>query len=271
MIVLQAVILGIIQGLTEMFPISSSAHLTLIPWFFQWESPLLNSLSFDVALHFGTLLALVIYFYDDLWDLVKCWGSGPETFERRENRRLFWLLLLATIPGALAGYFFEKQAEELFREPTRIAWALLLAGLLMVVADMLRSQFRDIYRFRPLQALLVGCFQAFAIMPGVSRSGSTLTALRMLGFHRPDAARISFLMSMPLLAGAALLKCRHLLQGIPHAEVAPLVAGVVASAVTSFFVVKYFMRFLRSHTLLGFGIYRFLLAIAVLVMVAVRA
>jgi undecaprenyl-diphosphatase len=270
MIVWQAVILGIVQGLTEMFPVSSSAHLTLLPWFLNWSSPLLNSLSFDVALHFGSLLALIVYFRDDLWDLTKCWGQGPETFERRENRRLGILLAVATVPGALAGFFFEKQADEIFRDPTRVAWALLVAGALMVAADLVRSQFRDIFRFRPLQALLAGCFQAFAVMPGVSRSGSTLTALRALGFRRPDAARISFLMAMPLLAGATILKARHLLHGLPQDEVVPLVAGIAASAVTSYLVVKYFMRFLRSHTLLGFGIYRFVLAAVVLVVAAAR-
>jgi undecaprenyl-diphosphatase len=271
MILFQAVMLGIVQGLTEMFPISSSAHLTLLPWFLKWDSPLLNSLSFDVALHFGSLLALVVYFYDDLWDLARCWGGGSETNERRENQRLGILLALATVPGALAGYFLEKQADELFREPMRVAWALVVAGILMVAADLLRSQFRDIYRLRPLQALLAGLCQAFAIMPGVSRSGATLTALRALGFQRPDAARISFLMAMPLLAGATLLKARHLLHGLPQDEILPLAAGIVASALSSYLVVRYFMRFLRSHTLLGFGVYRLALAIAVVVVVALRA
>jgi undecaprenyl-diphosphatase len=270
MLVLQAVFLGIVQGLTEMFPISSSAHLTLIPWLFGWSSPLMNSLFFDVALHFGTLAALVVYFRDDLWDMTRCWSDGPETGDRRDSRRLGGLLVIATIPGALAGYFLEHHAEGLFRDPTRIAWCLLLAGMLMVVADIGRSQFRDMFRFRPLQALFIGCCQALAIMPGVSRSGATLTGLRLLGFRRPDAARLSFLMAMPLLAGASLMEARHLLKGIPSAEVAPFIAGIVASALSSYLVIRYFMKFMRSHTLIGFGIYRFVLAAVVLVVAAVR-
>lgn len=271
MIVLQAIFLGIVQGLTEMLPISSSAHLTLLPWLLGWESPLLNSLFFDVALHFGTLGALIFYLYDDLWDMTRCWGPGKETSARRENRRLGLLFVITTIPGALAGFFLEDKATGLFRDPVRVAVCLIVFGLLMVAADILRPQFRDMTRFRPLQALFVGCCQALAIMPGVSRSGSTLTALRLLGFRRPDAARLSFLMAMPLLAGASILQGRHLLHGIPAPEIAPFVAGIVASAISSYLVIKYFMRFLRSHTLLGFGVYRLAFAALVLVVAAFRA
>lgn len=272
MLLLQALILGVVQGLTEMWPVSSSAHLVLLPWLLKWDSPLLNSLSFDVALHFGTLLALLLYFYDDLWDLARCWGGGLETTERRENRRLGFLLVIAVIPGALAGYLFEKQADQLFRDPSLIAYALIGMGVLMVVLDLWRPQFREISRFRPLQALLTGCFQALAIFPGVSRSGATLTSLRLLGFQRPDAARLSFLMSIPLVGGACLFKGKHMLKaGIPQAEVLPLVVGILAAAITGFLVIKYFMKYLRSHNLLGFGIYRFILGGLVLAVVALRS
>jgi undecaprenyl-diphosphatase len=272
MLLLQALILGVVQGLTEMWPVSSSAHLVLLPWLLKWDSPLLNSLSFDVALHFGTLLALLLYFYDDLWDLARCWGKGLETTERRENRRLGILLVIAVIPGALAGYFFEKQAGSLFRDPSKIALALIGMGALMVCLDLWRPQFREISRFRPLQALLTGCFQALAIFPGVSRSGATLTSLRLLGFQRPDAARLSFLMALPLVGGACLLEGRHLWKGgIPQGEALPLIVGVFAAALSGFLVIKYFMKFLRSHTLLGFGIYRFILGGLVLAVVALRS
>jgi undecaprenyl-diphosphatase len=237
----------------------------------KWDSPLLNSLPFDVALHFGSLLALILYFHDDLWDLIRSWFQPVDSPIRRENRRLGILLAAATVPGALAGAFFEKQAATSFRDPSKIAIALLAAGIVMVFFDLWRDQRRDLSGLRFWRALGAGIFQAFAIFPGVSRSGATLSALRLFGFRRPDAARISFLLALPLLAGASLLEGRHLLKGIPSGDLAPVAAGVVVSALTGYFTIKFFMKYLRSHSLLGFGLYRMVLAATVLALVALRA
>ena len=202
----QAVFLGTIQGLTEFLPVSSSAHLILIPLVFHWDSPLLNSLSFDVALHGGTLLAAMTYFWDDLRDLAFCWFEPMDSPTRRGNRRLAVLLGVATLPGALAGYKLDRYAEEAFRSPALMAWTFLLFGILMGAADYFSKEEEDTSRLSVFKVFLGGCFQALAIIPGVSRSGSTLTFLRAVRITRPDAARFSFLMSIPLIAGAVVFK-----------------------------------------------------------------
>jgi undecaprenyl-diphosphatase len=260
----EAALLGIIQGLAEFLPISSSAHLTLVPLVFHWESPLLNSLSFDVALHAGTLLAVATYFREDLWEMTSCWWKPIDSLGRRENRRLGLLILLATIPGAWAGVQFEHMAETVFRHPAPIAWTLILGGILMGLTDHFGKQEREASRLSGFKAFVTGCFQAVAILPGISRSGSTLTCLRFLGVRRPDAARFSFLLSVPLVAGAAMFKTKHLLHILRPGEIAPMAAGVFSSWVAGFLVIHFFIRLLRKRTLLPFAVYRVALGIFVL-------
>ncbi len=261
----QAIVLGTIQGLAEFLPVSSSAHLILIPMIFHWESPLLNSLSFDVALHGGTLLAAVTYFWDDLRDMALCWFKSVDSAIVREQRRLGILLAAATVPGALAGYKLDKYAEEAFRSPALIAGMFILFGVLMAAADRFGKQTEDVSRLGMGKAVLAGCFQALAIIPGVSRSGSTLTFLRAAQITRPDAARFSFLMSIPLIAGAVLFKGRHILGTLGSSDMASLLAGVVSAWVVGYLSIRFFMRLLRKNVILWFSAYRIVAGILILI------
>ncbi len=196
---LQAIFLGIVQGLTEFLPISSSAHLALLEHYLTIPEA---GLVFDVLLHVGTLVALIVYFWQDWLDMFKA-VLKPERHNRFE-RRLFWYLVVATIPGALAGFLLEKKAETIFRAPMRIAILLGVMGVILYLADRLARHQRRLPGITLTDAILIGLSQALAIMPGVSRSGSTMTMGLFLGFTRETAARFSFLMSTPIIFGAGL-------------------------------------------------------------------
>jgi len=252
----QAIFLGTIQGLTEFLPVSSSAHLILIPLVFHWDSPLLNSLTFDVALHGGTLLAAMTYFWDDLKDLALCWFEPMDSPTRRGDRRLAVLLAVATFPGALAGYKLDRYAEETFRSPALMACTFILFGVLMGAADYFRKQEEDTSRLSVFKAFLAGCFQALAIIPGISRSGSTLTFLRLIQVTRPDAARFSFLMSIPLIAGAVIFKGKHIAGDLASPDMGAILAGVLTSWVVGYLSIRFFMKLLRQNVILWFSVYR---------------
>lgn len=264
MTVFQAVILGIIQGLSEFLPISSSAHLALAPWILHWPDP---GLAFDVALHFGTLLAVLWYFRAEWLALVvaaKDVVVRRRVETEREHRVLF--LIIATIPGAIAGLALEKQAESTFRDPRLVAIALIVMGLLLWAIDRFAQRDRTLAQMRWSDALLTGIAQMFAIIPGVSRSGSTITAGRALRFTREDAAVFSFLMSMPIIAAAAVLKMPQAIreQGLS----APLIAGVLASAVSGWLAISVLLRIVSRHSYGVFAAYRVILGVAVLIAVA---
>jgi undecaprenyl-diphosphatase len=262
----QALILGLLQGLAEFLPVSSSAHLALAPWVFGWQDP---GLAFDVALHLGTLVALLWYFRAEWRRLLQAFFTMLRTrsVQGVEQRRVM-LLIIASVPGAIAGLALEKKADEAFRAPWLIATALILMGILLWAVDRWASQRRHLTDVTPLDALIIGCSQAIALVPGVSRSGATITAGRALQVDREGAAVFSFLMSMPIIAGAALVKVPHLLRaGITP----PLVIGIIASAVSGWFAIAVLLRFVRSHSYDVFAVYRVLLGVAVLVLVAVRA
>jgi undecaprenyl-diphosphatase len=267
MTVFQAFVLGILQGLAEFLPVSSSAHLTLAPWVFNWEDP---GLSFDVALHIGTLVALLWYFRAEWAKLARAavavvaHGGKAQTVE--EKRVVF--LILATIPGAIAGVLLEKKAEHAFRDPLLIAGALAVMGVLLWAVDRYAPSDRTLATMRWQDALVIGLAQILALVPGVSRSGSTITAGRGLRFNREDAAVFSFVLSMPLIAGAGLLKLPHVLrEGIT----APLVVGVVTAALSSWFSIAIVLRYVRTHSYGVFAAYRLLLAAAVVALVVARA
>lgn len=259
---LEAFILGVLQGLTEFWPISSSAHLALLPQMLGWKSPLLNSRAFDVALHAGTLAAVVLYFWDDILDLTRCWFKPKDDVVRRENRRLSRRVVLATLPAVGAAVLLDSYSENLFRSPASIATALVAGGALMGAIDLLMRRRDDLTRLRNVHALVIGCCQALALIPGVSRSGAALTAIRALGFKRPDAARFTFLMSIPLIAGAVLYEGRDILD-YGAGEWPALFAGVGASFVVGWITIHAFMKLLRSHSLLVFAVYRVVLGMAV--------
>ena len=255
-----ATVLGILQGLTEFLPVSSSAHLILAPWFFGWEDP---GLAFDVALHMGSLLALLIYYRRDWVMTIQGAISGD-----RRGRRLLGLLVLASVPGAIFGLLFEKQAETVFRSPLLIAATLALLGLALWICDQMAPQARDIDEIRFSDALLIGVAQAFALIPGVSRSGATITVGRVLGINRQDAANFSFLMSTPIIAGAGLLKAHELLRSGMTGD---LTAGFVASAVFSLAAIAILIAYVRTRSYKVFAWYRLALAVVVVVVYFTRA
>jgi undecaprenyl-diphosphatase len=258
--ILQAIFLGIVQGLTEFLPISSSAHLALLEHYFKIEEA---GLTFDILLHVGTLVALILYFWQDWMDMLKAvFRPGRQN---RFERRLFWYLVVATIPGGLAGFLLEKKAETIFRTPTRIAILLGIMGIILYLADRLAKHQRRLPGITLIDSILIGCAQALAIMPGVSRSGSTMTMGLLLGFTRETAARFSFLLSTPIIFGAGLYHGLKLFKGGGNAFFTlPHVLGFLAAIVSSYLTIRFMLRFLQRHTFVIFALYRVLLAAVVL-------
>jgi len=257
--VFQAIVLGAVQGLTEFLPVSSSAHLILIPWLLRWQDP---GLAFDVALHLGTLLALLVYYWREWLDMGLSLAVG-----NRLPRRLLYLLIVASVPGAIIGVVLEKQAETIFRSPMLIGATMATLGLLLWVADWYGSKKRTIDDLTFLDAILIGLSQAFAIIPGVSRSGATITTARILGIDRADAANFSFLMATPIIAGAGMLEAPKLL----HTGLAVQLGwGFAAATVFGLLAIAGLLRFLRAHTYKPFAVYRIVLAVIVIAVALVR-
>jgi undecaprenyl-diphosphatase len=250
--IFQAIILGTVQGLTEFLPVSSSAHLILVPWLLRWPEP---GLAFDVVLHLGSLLALLAYYWRDWVDMGMSLADG-----RQMPRRLLFFLVVASVPGAIIGVLLEKQAETIFRSPVLIAITLSVMGIALWASDSIGSKKRKIEDIAFVDALLIGLSQALAIIPGVSRSGATITTARLLGIDRPDAANFSFLMATPIIAGAGLLEVRKLFHS---GLVAQLGWGFIASAVFSILAIAGLLRFVRTRTYQPFAIYRILVGVAV--------
>jgi undecaprenyl-diphosphatase len=250
-----AVTLGLVQGLGEFLPISSSAHLILTPWFFGWPDP---GLTFDVALHVGTLAAVAVYFWHDWMRLLR---AAPRP--RSADGRLFWLLILGAIPGGIAGVLLDNLAEQALRAPLLIAITLSVMGLVLFAADRLgRSERAELRDISVADVALIGIAQALAIVPGVSRSGITIAVARARGIERAAAARFSFLLGTPIIAGAALFKLRHLLE-TPAAINGPFLAGIATAAVIGALSIGILLRYLRQAGLGIFVIYRLLLALLV--------
>jgi undecaprenyl-diphosphatase len=262
----QAIALGIIQGLSEFLPISSSAHLTLAPWLLGWEDP---GLAFDVALHFGTLLAVLWYFRMEWLTLVRAAFGIVTTgrIETPEKRRVIYLII-ATIPGAIGGYMLQSRAESAFRSPQIIAIALIVLGIVLWIVDKLTDQRRILGEMRWVDALLIGLAQVIALIPGVSRSGSTITTARGLRFDRESAAEFSFLMSMPIIAAAVILEGPKALHqsGLTN----ELMSGVVASAISGWLAISILMRYVSRHSYGIFAAYRIIFGLAVLAVVYAR-
>jgi len=268
---IQVIIYGIVQGLAEFLPISSSAHLEVLPRIMQWPDP---GLEFDIALHMGTLLAVLGYFWKDWLQIIGGafgvkFGNNPE-LER--NPMLLWLLVAGTIPGAIFGYWAKERAENEWRNLILIGTTMIIFGALMWVAERAGRQKRDLSGIAWLDAVIIGCAQALAAIPGVSRSGITLTAGLFRNLERDSAARFSFLLSTPLIAGAAmvpLLKFRKT-GGIPHEMQVPFALGILVSAITGAIVIGFFMRYVRRSSLVPFAIYRILFGIIVIALALFR-
>jgi undecaprenyl-diphosphatase len=267
----QAIILGIVQGLSEFLPISSSGHLLLVPWLAGWEEldPSIKK-SFDVALHLGTLVAVVGYFWRDVSTYVV---EGTKLVFARKvpptaDGKLAWLFVLATLPAAAVGALFEDQIDTRLGTPMIIGVSLIGFGILLAIADRSLGR-RKVDDFRAKDALLVGAAQALALNPGTSRSGITMTAGRFLGFDRDAAVRISFVMSIPVIFGAVVFKFAGLIaDGIPDGLLVPMIVGIVTSGLSGWLAVWGTLRIVRTRSFMPFVIYRIALGVVVLVVVA---
>lgn len=243
MTILQAIIYGIIQGIGEFLPISSSAHLIVAPWLFGWKDP---GLAFDVGLHLGTLVAVVIFFWKDWWALTRAGIKGTGTVEGR----LFWFLVIATIPGAVIGKLLEEHAETVFRNPALIGTMMIVMGIVIYMVDRVGTKRLQLEEVGLQRSFLIGISQALAIIPGVSRSGITMSTGVLLGLTRESAARFSFLLSTPIIMGAGLLKIKDLLQS--SVDTAPFLIGVLTSAIVGLMSIKFLLEYLKNN---GFGIF----------------
>ena len=282
--IFEAIVLGIVQGLTEFLPISSTAHLALVPWLVtrlglaNWSDP---GLTFDVALHAGTLFAILLYFWRTWIQIIRAALGGKvvrfsETSDNQTNltpeeqnreRRLLWYMIAATIPAGLAGAALEKRVETTFRAPALVASMLILVGIIMWLAERVSRYEKPLSQITFVDAMIVGILQAFAIIPGVSRSGITITGGLFRNFTRDAAARFSFLLSTPIIAGAALLKLHHVMkEGLPSGMATGFVVGMIVSAIVGYATIAWFIRYLQAKTLKPFIVYRILLGIAILLL-----
>jgi undecaprenyl-diphosphatase len=247
---IEALILGIVQGFTEFLPVSSTAHLILFPWFFHWSGEL-DSLTFDVALHAGTLLALVICFWKDWIDLIL------------RKHKLFMRIVIASVPAGIAGVLLNDYVEHTLRSPYIIAVTLVVFGGVMLAAEKMNKT-RNVDSLNLGDALTIGLAQAIALIPGVSRSGITISAGLFRGLEREASARFSFLLSTPIIAGATLLHARKLLKTSADHNMTLFLIGFIAAAIAGFAAIKFLMSFLKKHPLDLFAYYRFGLAVVII-------
>jgi undecaprenyl-diphosphatase len=271
--ILHAIVLGIVQGLTEFLPISSSGHLILVPELFDWTEltrrPSLNK-TFDVALHVGTFVGAGWYFRHDLARYIAAaWRSLRNRAIRTVDERIAWLLLISAVPGAIVGAVLGGVIEDNLGQPVLIGVMLIVFAAVLYLADRLPGR-RHQGDFRLRDALLMGGAQAVALQPGVSRSGITISMGRWLAFDRTAATRLSFLMSLPIIAGAGLFEGFEVVRdgGIPDNYVAPFLWGMLAAAISSFLVIALLLKFLQTHTFTPFVIYRVVVGALVIVIFA---
>ena len=267
--VAQALIMGIVQGLTEFLPVSSSGHLILAPFLFGWHDPFIDSLAFSVMLHIGTLLALLIYFWADWLRLVPAGLAAlrDRSLRADPDRRLAWLLLTATVPAAVAGVLLNDLIETNVREVGLVAATLVVGGGILWLADRRGARSKDVADISFPVAIGIGAAQALALVPGISRSGISISAARVAGLDREAAARFSFLMATPVTTGAAIFELRKLVTGEAGVNVAmgPLVAGTIAAFLSGMLAIGVLLRYVRTRSLDIFVWYRLALAAVVLI------
>ena len=277
--IVTAVVMGMIQGLTEFLPISSSALLILVPWVFGWNP---ECMIFDVSLHLGTAIAILAYFWRDWIALARevIRGVAEGSPLGNAQRKLAWFLVLGTLPAMVVGLAFEKYVEQKFRSPLISVVTLIVFALLIYVAERMSKLNRSLEGIDLADSLWIGASQALALVPGVSRSGITISAGLLRGFDRGSAARFSFLLATPVIVGAALLQGWHLAKIARHPELAAatgaltsaggikwtvLASGVVSAVIVGFFCIRYFLRYIQNNSFLPFVIYRVVLALVVLI------
>jgi undecaprenyl-diphosphatase len=269
--VYQAITLALVQALTEFLPVSSTAHLTLIPALMHWQDP---GLAFDVAMHAGTLAAVLLYFFKDWLALTLCgfglkYPATATTQEVAQNKRLFWYMVVGTIPGAVLGALFEKRIEEHFRTPLVMSIAMIAIGLLMWWADSHAKVSRSLPQSNLGDGVIIGTAQALALCPGVSRSGITITTGLFRGFTREAATRFSFLLSTPIIAGAVATHLPKLVKlhkaGGLDLPLSTLALSIAVCGVAGYFVIAFFLRYLQTRTLKVFVVYRLVFGMLILV------
>jgi undecaprenyl-diphosphatase len=253
---LEALILGIVQGLTEFLPVSSTAHLILFPWFFGWKGDV-DTLTFDIALHAGTLIALLICFWRDWAELIT------------KKHRLFGLIILASIPAGAMGFLFNDIAEDTLRKPLIISLMLIVVGFLMLIAEK-ANKYKNIEKINLMDAITIGIAQAIAIIPGVSRSGITISAGLFRGLERDVSARFSFLLSTPIIAGATMLHFKKFMASQINHDLRLFSVGLITSFITGFIGIKFLLNFLKKHPLNLFVYYRFILAVVIIIGIWLR-
>ncbi|HNT53635.1 MAG TPA: undecaprenyl-diphosphatase UppP [Anaerolineaceae bacterium] len=258
MTILQAIVLGIVQGLTEFLPVSSSAHLVLVPDLLNWQIPPAQIFPFDVLVQLGTVVAVMAFFWQDLWAIIRAWVSGlmkRQPFAEPQSR-LGWYLISATIPAGLAGVLFKDQVEQVFHSPTATALFLLVTAALLALAEWLGKRNRSLEVMNWKDALTMGLMQVLSLLPGVSRSGSTISGGMFRGLDRAAAARFSFLMSVPVMLGAGLVGGRDLLSVPDLGTFLPvMIIGFVTAAVVGYFSIAWLLRFLTRRSFYSFAIY----------------
>jgi undecaprenyl-diphosphatase len=267
--IVQAIVLGILQGATEFIPVSSSGHLVLVPWLLGWESP---GLTFDTVVHWGTLVAVLAYFWRDWLMLISAWFRGLFRWDWRDpDARLLWLIILGTIPAAIIGYAFEAFFESLFGKPIWAGVFLLVTAGLLTLAELLGKRTRQLDDLLWQDALAVGLAQAAAIAPGISRSGATMSVGIFRGLERPAAARFSFLLATPIIFGAGLFKLLDLASE-PNAmtQVPALVAGFLAAAIVGYLCIWLLLKYLQRGKLYPFAFYCAWVGLSCIVVALVR-
>jgi undecaprenyl-diphosphatase len=271
---IQAIILAVVQGATEFIPISSSAHLVVVPWLFGWPA---STLLFDTMLHWGTLLSLLLIYGRELWAIAVAFlrnlaGGAPFCPEAR----LGWYLILGTIPAAAAGLYFKSYLESLYADPTAVGWQLIITAGLLAGSELLAQRLHNWHNLEGLRipgVLWIGVAQAFSLIPGISRSGATIAAALTTGLRREDAARFCFLLGVPVFFGAGLLEVVEATAADHQrflAEAPLLLAGFAVSAVTGYFAIRFLLDYLRQHSLYLFAVYCLCAGLAVILLSALR-
>jgi undecaprenyl-diphosphatase len=267
---LQGAILGLVQGITEFLPISSSGHLVLVPWFLNWEEP---GLPFDTMVHLGTLLGVVAYFRKDLVEIIRAFLSDLRSGGRPTSvqSKLAWLIILGTLPAALMGLLFEDFFESLFSAPFWVACLLLVTGIILALSEAIGTTRRNLEEISWLDSLVIGIAQGCAIAPGISRSGATVATGLFSGLHREAAARYSFLLSIPIILGTSVLQLRDLVQSPEAVAQVPTIAiGFVVAALSGYFSIKFLLHYLRRGRLYPFAIYCWTVGIISIVAILIR-
>jgi undecaprenyl-diphosphatase len=277
MSILQALILGIVQGLTEYIPVSSTAHLILVPWLFGWNLDIQTKFVFDILVQWGTLVGVVVYFWHDIWAIVRAMLDG--LIQRRPlgttEARLGWYVIVATIPAVIFGLVLKKYVEELYSQYLIIAVIVILAAGLMLAAERFGKRTRQADDMTAIDAGAIGLWQVLAFAPGVSRSSATISGGMLRHLQRADAARFSFLISIPALLGAGIIALKDLFSvpGLLSSLALPLAVGFVSAAISGYFSIRWLLSFLQRRSLNVFTIYRLVFGIIciVLIVLSVRA